>query len=206
MIRFPNVCMILPVLALGACATNAGDPAASPPAAAADSAPVAGPDPHALKDPEYGGSEVFAIVGAAPLPVDKRFEELSEEQKSVYRSWYQNLGSNDDPPFPENGLLNLYQQTIGLHNKFAQSHGGRRGTVGRYFIVVPVDEHGVAHSIAIRKVGANGIHGNFEPDEGIANYLAAVFMREKYRPAQCGGAPCAMDFAVSLNLVPDSGY
>jgi hypothetical protein len=206
MIRYPNVCLILALLALGACAANNGDQPTSPPAGAvADAAASATPDPHALKNPEYGGTETFAIVGAEPLPLDKRYEELSDEQKGVYRSWYQNLGSNDAPPFPENGLLNLYQQTMGIHQIYIHRSGGRYGIVGRYVVVVPVDEHGVAHSIAIRKVGAYGVHGNLEPDDGLAKYLAAIFMREKYRPAQCGGAPCAMDFAVSLNLVPDSG-
>lgn len=150
----------------------------------------------ALKTPEYGEGEIFSIDRAAPLPLDKTYEQLTEEQKQLYRSWYVSLGENDEPPFPEGGMMNLFERTVSMHNLGFGSVAWRYGVEGRYFVLAHVDEKGVAHSIEISQVG------NFEPTDLVKNFLGAVYMSQKYKPGRCNGIPCAMDFGVSINLTP----
>ncbi|MDB5973418.1 MAG: hypothetical protein JWR07_178 [Nevskia sp.] len=149
-----------------------------------------------LKTPEYGEGEIFSINRAAPLPLDKTYEQLTEEQRHLYRSWYVSLGENDEPPFPEGGMMNLFERTISMHNLGFGSLAGRYGVEGRYFVLAHVDEKGVAHSIEISQVG------NFEPTDLVKNFLGAVYMSQKYKPGRCNGTPCAMDFGVSINMTP----
>jgi hypothetical protein len=65
--------------------------------------PVPSEGEHALKEPAYGSAEIFTLEKAGPLPLDKRFDQLSPEQIGILRSWYKDLGPDDEPPFPEQG-------------------------------------------------------------------------------------------------------
>lgn len=151
---------------------------------------------HTLKTAEYGQAELFSINGADPLPLDKSYEQLTNEQRQLYRSWYSGLGTNDDPPFPEGGLMKLFERTVSMHYPQAGHFANHYNVEGLYFILVHVDEHGRAHSAEISEVG------NFEPDEFVKRFLGTVFLSQKYRPGRCNGIPCAMDFGVSINMIP----
>lgn len=149
-----------------------------------------------LKTPEYGEGEIFYINGAAPLPLDKTYEQLTDQQRQLYRSWYSGLGENDEPPFPAGGMTNLFEQTVSMRNTGFGPAAVRYGVDGWYFVLVHVDENGIAHSIEISRVG------NYEPSDMVKKFLGTVYMSQKYRPGRCNGIPCAMDFGVSINMTP----
>ncbi len=145
---------------------------------------------HALKEANYGYGEIFTLQAFAPLPLDKRYDELTADQKGMLRSWYKNLGPDDEPPYPEQGLQDLYEKLIGAH------HGYQ--VYGQIFVVAHIDALGVAHSAAILPAG------NYVMRDEVNQYFASVLMKQKYKPGKCNGTPCAMDFGVSINYYEDS--
>lgn len=113
----------------------------------------------------------------SPIPFDKRYEELSPQQLEVLRSTYDNLGENDEPPFPEGGLAGIVSEIAKLPHKASAP--------GLVVITVRVDEKGDSQSASVDKT----------PDDEFAKSIAAIVTAAKYKPAKCAGSPCAMDFS-----------
>lgn len=151
--------------------------------------PTASVGDHALKQANYGYGEVFTPQGATPLPLDRRYEELTTEQKGTLRSWYKNLGPNDEPPYPEQGLQDLYEKLISPHYMHE--------VYGEIFVVAHVDAQGTAHSAAILPAG------NYVMRDEVNQYFASILMAQKYQPGKCNGTPCPMDFGISIRYVSD---
>jgi hypothetical protein len=189
--------LVAGVFAVGGCAATGGEQAASVPAR------LTGQTTPGLVPAEFRQAEVFAIDGAGPLPLDKRYAELSDRDRSIYRSWYHGLGDKDVPPFPENGFSNLYEEVVG--SSYRNFGGSRRaGIRARYYVLVHVDDHGTAHSIEVARVALTGARVlNYDIPENERYFLGKVFMGEKYQPGLCDGEPCPMDLAVLVNLVPN---
>jgi hypothetical protein len=132
-------------------------------------------------DPKVG-TNVRAEIVRSPIPFDKKFAELTPEQMEVLRSKYNELGANDEPPFPAEGLNQIGREVARLEAA-KQFHGP-------LVMTVKVDEKGDGTSVAVYK----------SPDDDFAHSVAVVLMKAKYKPAKCAGNPCTMDFPLILDL------
>jgi hypothetical protein len=111
------------------------------------------------------------------VPPDKSYAELTPEEKQRVRRLYDPpLSEEDEPPYPENGLRRILETALQLEEYFPV-----RGTM---FISVSVNAAGEATSADIRR----------SPNKTMAQAVATVLMRTKYKPAVCHGSPCRMEY------------
>jgi len=128
------------------------------------------------------GTTVRAEVVRSSIPFDKTYEQMTAEEKEVFRSNYDKLGANDEPPFPLQGLTEIGRELVRL-----ESSGQFRGPL---IMTVRIDDKGEAQSTAVYKT----------PNDDFSKSVAIVAMKSKYKPAKCDGKPCAMDFPLIVDL------
>jgi hypothetical protein len=139
---------------------------------------------YSLKDdvPDTGSSFRRNVVGGAIVPLDKRYSELSAEEKAILKSQYDGIGPNDEPPFPVDGLLPIYRLV---------ADGQRRLQVtGSMVLSVDVDSGGDATSVSAPK--------SADPD--MVSLVASILIKQKYKPGTCNGIPCNMQFPVRFDF------
>jgi len=138
---------------------------------------------YTIKEPDpRTGSNTRLDILRSPIPLDRKYDEFTPEQKEVLRSKYDQLGANDEPPFPEDGMAQIGKAIAKL-----EAAGKFRGPL---VMTVRIDADGQAQSTAVYKT----------PDDDFAKSVATVVMKARYKPAQCDGKPCAMDFPLILDL------
>lgn len=144
---------------------------------------------YSLKNPDWayraGDTAPQAIAKSSVVPFDKGFAELTLEQQQLVRRVYPLLHSNDIPPYPLHGK-------VGIFKWLSQAHGEVR-TPGLFYAQVDIDLEGKATSVRILE----------SPDKELGNFIATVLLQQKYSPAQCNGAPCAMRFPFEVMLTTD---
>lgn len=128
------------------------------------------------------------VVKAGFIPLDKTYAELSPAQKAAVKAQYDNMKDADEPPFPEHGLLPLYQAVANLHEKLDFKY---KGVVSIY---ISIDSKGNATAVSVGK----------SPDPEVTQDVAQLLVMEKFKPAICNGAPCAQVFPFRAELIgPD---
>lgn len=128
------------------------------------------------------------VVKAGFIPLDKTYAELSAAQKASLKAQYDNMKDGDEPPFPEHGLLPLYQALAQLHEKLDFKY---KGALSMY---ISVDSKGNATAVSVGK----------SPDPEVTQDVAQLLVMEKFKPAICNGSPCAQVFAFRAELIgPD---
>ena len=133
---------------------------------------------HSLKQdqPEIGTNIKRDIVSGSVVPLDKAYAQLSREEQEYVKSQYEQMGPNDEPPFPLNGLRPIYKMIAAGQQKLL--------VTGNMSFAVNVNGQGEATSVSV-----------FEsPDPEMTKFAASVLMLQKYKPALCNGAPCTMQF------------
>lgn len=183
-----RIVVALLALALALASAAALVPARASPAGA--SGPVeaqAPPARYSLKAMDATFATPFSrkLAFGSPIPFDKTYAELDEVHKRWLRSQYENMAETDEPPFPRFGLAPLYRAVADVQRQVSV-----RGDLS---IIVDVDSSGQATRAAVYET----------PDPGIANRVAALLLRHPYKPAVCGGQPCAMQFAFRVQLRVD---
>lgn len=140
--------------------------------------------PFSIKESEpRTGTNLTGRLAEGGLPFDKRYSELTQEQKNKVKEQYQSMAADDEPPFPIDGLASLYQP-------IAQAQQSLR-LEGPLEMEVEVDAAGKARSVGVRK----------SPSPEITQVAAAALMFQTYKPAVCGGQPCAMVFPLRVDLI-----
>lgn len=131
------------------------------------------------EDPRTGTSirHDLAISG---LPYNKTYAQLSEEDKLILRSVYENLDPDDEPPFPVRGYKTLFKAMNTVQRKLMER--------GDLVIVVRVDAEGNGTGVKVYK----------SPDPELTQVVATLMLLEKYKPALCHGKPCAMEFPLHV--------
>jgi hypothetical protein len=141
---------------------------------------VSNTDRHVLPESDAADRRVWRKGVAWSLPLNKKWDELTEAQRLTVRRCYEALGDADEPPYPANGMQDLaigYEQL----QKAALASGTLTGAV-------LVDKHGRAQNVEIFET----------PDPALNNPVAFIAMKAKYKPAKCSGQPCAMQFPISI--------
>jgi hypothetical protein len=117
------------------------------------------------------------IVGGGTIPINKRYDELSTDEKADLRSWYQGpFGVGDEPPFPIEGLKPIDILMAKVQAKLLVD--------GNLTIVASVGANGDVSSIKV--------FGSPSPE--LSRLAAAILYGTKFKPALCGNVACAMDF------------
>jgi hypothetical protein len=116
------------------------------------------------------------------FPLEKTYAEFDATEKRIFRSIYPMLAEGDDPPFPSNGAAHVIRLLSKAADKLRNS--------GRLELTVLVDSEGKAQSVEIIA----------SPSKALAMVAAKTVVEEKYKPAVCGGQPCAMVFPYSITI------
>jgi len=135
-----------------------------------------------LKELSYRSAETFSQKGGSPLPLDKAYNQLSDEERAILRSWYRDLADTDEPPYPKDGLAKLYELAMVTRRNI-------HGEANLIFIVIHVSADGHAHSVSMTETLT----------EKVKKWLSMIFMVVEYKPGYCSGKPCAMDFPIALD-------
>ncbi len=138
--------------------------------------------------PSVGFTIKHDIIKAGALPLDKRYAELTPAQKNILKSEYEPMKVEDEPPFPANGLMDLFTVLRRVHGQYNLKY---KGPLTMY---VQVDSHGKATGVSVVR----------SPDPEITQAMAYTLMVLPYKPAVCGGKACAMQYPFHAELVgPD---
>jgi len=133
-------------------------------------------------DPPTGSHVVRDAVRNSPLPINKKYEELSEAERAIVRGWYASLAPEDEPPFPLEGTRAIHDQVRKGQEKLLVK--------GELFLIATVEPDGEVSKV--ETIGA--------PSPGMTKYAAAVLLLTKFKPGVCGGRPCRMEFPVRYSF------
>jgi hypothetical protein len=120
------------------------------------------------------------------LPYDKRYEDMTPEQRALVKAAYEPMPDADEPPFPADGLGPMMK----AFHKGANAYEPR----GEIDMAVEVGPDGVGRSVQIYKT---------TDDPKFTRFAAGLLMFTKYKPAVCGGRPCTMWYPLHVHFTVD---
>ena len=126
------------------------------------------------------GRRSFAEVTGSSLPLNKRYDELTTEQKDIVNLWYEHIGPGDEPPFPMEGLKSIYEPFAELQ--------ARLHVVGDLVLVATVGQDGTVVEVKTYR----------SPTDQVTRVASSILLLTKFKPALCRGKPCKMDFPVEI--------
>lgn len=132
--------------------------------------------------PEGGKLYRDTLIEGGALPFDKRYEELTAPQRDMLKSQYERMAENDEPPYPSEGLAQIYRAVHAAQQK--------RLANGTLSVLVDIDSSGTPVSAAVYQT----------PDPDLGTFVAAVLLRQRFKPGVCGGSPCAMVYPFRVEL------
>jgi hypothetical protein len=56
-------------------------------------------------------------VQGSKVPINKRYDEFTEEEKKLIKELYEHIGPGDEPPFPADGLKPIFDAVRQAQNK-----------------------------------------------------------------------------------------
>lgn len=144
-----------------------------------------GPAPlHSLPRPDQfaRATSPGAVTTKEGVPLNLRWDQLSDAQRAVVRSWYVDIPPGDEPPYPRDGLRPVIDAVWqGQH---------RMRDTGDLMVVATVNGRGETEEV--KAFGTT--------DKALVDYISRVVMKTRFKPAVCGGAPCRMDFPLNLRM------
>lgn len=126
------------------------------------------------------GTRLPSISAHASLPFDKRYYELTQIQRDIYRSKFDSIGVNQVPPFPRNGLKDVYRPLIDANDK------GLRGLLN---VNVTINKRGEVVDLVVID----------SPSNKLAKASAEVIRNTQFDPGYCAGEPCKMTLPIQIN-------
>ena len=123
------------------------------------------------------------VAWSIKIPINRTYQELSDQEKATIRSNYESMPLDDEPPFPEAGLKPVMDA---IHKGQA-----KRLAQGELRFLVTVGPDGAARDVTA--------YGTVD-DAKMTNFAASVLMLTKYKPALCNGTPCTMQFPFRIKL------
>jgi hypothetical protein len=122
-----------------------------------------------------------AVTGSR-IPINRKYHELTAEQKAIVHGWYESIAPGDEPPFPVDGMKPIHDAV-----RKAQA---RLLVTGNLFLVATVEPNGEVS--AVKAIGS--------PSPEMTRVAGSVLLLTKFKPAVCGSVACAMDFPVSYSF------
>ena len=133
-------------------------------------------------DYSTGSSIRDVLAKSSKIPLNKRYNELTDEQRQVLHSYYVALGPGDEPPFPSEGLEPLVKL---LHR--AQL---KLKVTGPLYLIATVGPDGKPTEVSA--VGS--------PSEEMTRFAASAVMLTAFKAAKCSGEPCKMQYPLALQF------
>lgn len=139
---------------------------------------------YTIKEPEPRTGSLISrnLVSGSPIAINKRYHELSAEEKARLNSYYDHVEPGDEPPFPEKGLSPMYAALSKAQAKLL--------VTGELFVVAAIDANGDASQARVLR----------SPDPEMSKFSASLLLLTKFKPALCGGNPCKMDYPLFFNF------
>jgi hypothetical protein len=123
------------------------------------------------------------LIQSATYPQDKKYGDMSDDEKASLRARYGILlAKSDEPPFPIDGMRPI-ATLIHAYVKLVS-------TVGKLGMIVHVLPDGAVDSVSTLS----------SPDVRLTKYAETMFKQQKFKPALCSGTPCAMPFIYGIDI------
>ena len=149
---------------------------------------AANPDPGAAANVvrEYQGNPWFTynreIARSPSMPLGKRYDQFSAEEKEELHKSFKLAGLNDEPPFPQDGFAAIVRAFLAEIEYF------RFEDKGEFVGNAVVGSDGMVTAVDIQK----------SPSRRVTLAFARALMKVKFKPALCNGAPCAMTYPINF--------
>ena len=124
-----------------------------------------------------------------PHPFDQAWDSLSEAQKASLRDEYNDLGAEDEPPFPLRGLSVLYEHVFRVYDKKVDKRVAEYATPVEVLISVGPD--GKVDAVQFLR----------GPQESsVRDLVGALIAEVPFKPGTRQGRPVRMDYLVEIDL------
>jgi hypothetical protein len=123
-----------------------------------------------------------AATGSS-VPFDKGYAEMTPAQQAHVRAQYTLLEAGDEPPYPLKGTKQQFKWLNEASNRL-------EAPVGRLRVVAQVDAQGDVTQVAVYET----------PDPKFTPIITAMMLETKFKPAVCGGKPCAMAYPIYADM------
>lgn len=153
----------------------------------ADLAPPPVRDPkHTIRSerPAPGSRLYWDRVKGGAVPFAKTYAEMSEAEKQEVHSWFPLIDDGDEPPYPLKGTKSIYKLFSDGVNLVEDK------SEGILTMYVDVDAQGNPTTASVFST----------PGRDIARFAMMVVLKHQFKPAICGGKPCAMKFPFSIRI------
>jgi len=134
-----------------------------------------------LDDPPTG-THIRRRAATWNIPFEKTYEELTESERATFRSYYEQLADDEEPPYPNDGMEDIMRDLIKVQQHFVVS--------GDMFLIALVGAEGSVENISVFQT----------PDERMAKAAAFVLFKTEFKPADCAGRPCSMEFPLIVEF------
>jgi hypothetical protein len=136
-------------------------------------------------EPRTGSYIRRDTVRDSPIAINKRYSELSPEERAWLNQQYERIEPGDEPPFPREGLKPIFA-AIGK----AQA---QLFVTGDLELVATVNAAGDVTEVTV--IGS--------PSPEMTKFVASVLFETKFKPAICQRQPCRMQYPFQMRFGTD---
>ena len=133
-----------------------------------------------------GSHVIRKLTWSSKIPFDKTFAELTPTQVAHIRDQYDGLKPDEEPPFPQGGLGDVFRQVDD-----AVDQRTPRLEPGPLVVVASIDAEGDVQSLKFYKT----------PNAFAMGAVGQALLRTHFKPATRNGKPVSMDFLLSAELL-----
>jgi len=133
-------------------------------------------------EPRVGTNILKHVSRGSALPINRRYDELTSEEKARLLGVYESMGPGDEPPFPADGLRPIHEAIQKAQQKLLVR--------GDLLMFATVDADGNVAAVKTMR----------SPDSDMTAFVAKVLFLTRFKPALCKGQPCRMDFPFSFHF------
>ena len=130
------------------------------------------------------GSHVPYTFATSIVPMDRTYARQTDAHRADFRSLFDTLAPDDEPPFPEFGMAAVFEQ-IATDISIPTMQG-------ELDVQVTIGPDGRATAFRFR------VHQS----DDIAKAVGLVLLKTRFKPASCHGVPCTMDFPFQVVFLP----
>jgi hypothetical protein len=134
------------------------------------------------KSPRYEIDTARYAVRASTIPINRRYHELTAEQRAIINSWYEHVALGDEPPFPVDGLQPI-------HDAIGQAQAEAL-VKGEMLLLATVNAAGDVEEIKMYR----------SPSKSMTTFVSGVLVLTKFKPALCSGRPCRMEYPFTFTF------
>jgi len=132
-------------------------------------------------EPDYG-SRLKPVIGHSTIPLDRGAADLSDREREDLRQSLNKHAKGDEPAYLDRPLKALISDLTDLR--------ARLNLHETLKVVLVIDDTGQVRSTRILETTS----------DSLATTVTKAFAAAHFRPAQCAGTPCSMEFPMTLEV------